>query len=103
MAVFNEIVEKKMNDPRGKLTWLIKCTTVDAKEMAKNCIQFPDELGFETAKQLFIERYDDPYRIIAAYRKEIKHQIQIKAGDSDAYQQFQNFLVKLENIGHFQS
>ena len=24
MAIFNEIVEKKVDDPRGKLTWLIQ-------------------------------------------------------------------------------
>ena len=49
------------------------------------------------------ERYGDPYRIISVYRKEIKYWPQIKAGDADAYQKFQNFLVKLENIGHLQS
>ena len=57
----------------------------------------------ETAKPFVSERYGVPYRIIAAYRKEIKHWPQIKAGDANAYQKFQNFLVKPENIGHFQS
>ena len=52
MAVFNEIVEKKVDGARGQL---------------------PAELGFETAKRLLAERYGDSYRIIAAYRKEIKH------------------------------
>ena len=42
------------------------------------------------------------YRIIAAYRNEFKHWPQIKAGDADTYQRFQN-LVKLENAGHLQS
>ena len=36
MAAFNEIVEKKVDDPRGKLIQLIKYTTGDAKEKAKN-------------------------------------------------------------------
>ena len=71
--------------------------------MAKYCIQLPAEIGFETAKRLLTERYGDPYRIIAAYRKNIKHWPQIKAGDTDAYRKFQNFLVKLENVGHLQS
>ena len=52
---------------------LIKYTTGDAKEMTKNCIQLPAEIGFEAAKRLLIERYSDSYRIIAAYRKEIKN------------------------------
>ena len=55
-----ETVEKKVDDPRGKLTLLTKYTTGDAKEMVKNCIQLPAEIGFETAKQLLTERYGDP-------------------------------------------
>ena len=73
MAVFNKIVEKRVDDIRGKLTLLIKYTAGDAREMTKNCIQLPPEIGFETAKQLFDERYADPYRNIAAYKKEIKY------------------------------
>ena len=49
MAVFHEIVKKKVDNPRGKLTRLIKYTTGDAKEMIKICIQLPPEIGFETA------------------------------------------------------
>ena len=50
MAVFKEAVENKMTDPRGWLTCLIKFTKREAKEIAKNCIQLPLELGFKTAK-----------------------------------------------------
>ena len=57
MAVFNEIVEKKVDDPKRKLTQLIKYTTDDAKETVKNCIKLPVEIGFETAKQWLTERY----------------------------------------------
>ena len=96
-------VEKKVDDPYGKLARLIKYTTVDAKEITKNSIQLPAEIEFETAKQLLTERYGDLYRIRAVYGKEIEYWSQIKSGDADAYQKFQNFLVKLENIGHLQS
>ena len=44
MAVFNEIVEKKVDDPRGKLTQLIKYTTGDANDMVKNCNQLLAEI-----------------------------------------------------------
>ena len=60
-------------------------------------------LPLNSLLRLLTQRYGDTYRIIAAYRYEIKHWLQIKAGDADAYQKFQNFLVKLENIGHLQS
>ena len=38
MTVFDEAVEKKIDDPRGKLTRLIKYTTGEVKERVKNCI-----------------------------------------------------------------
>ena len=49
------------------------------------------------------ERFGDPHRITAAYRKEIKQWPQIIAGDADAYKKFQNFLVKCESIDHLQN
>ena len=36
MAVFREVVENKVTDPRGRLTCLIKFTKGKAKEIAKN-------------------------------------------------------------------
>ena len=103
MAVFKEVVEKRVDDERGKLTCLIKYTKGDAKDMVKNCIQLPPEDGFKTAKHLLNERYGDPHRIIAKYRREIKQWPQIKSGDAVACQKRQNFLIKYENIGHLQS
>ena len=103
MAVFKEVVENKVTDPRGRQTRLIRFTKGEAKEIAKNCIQLLSELGFKTAKQLLTERFGDPHIITASYRKEIKQWPQIKAGDAGAYRRFQNFLVKCENIDHLQS
>ena len=102
MAVFKEVVEKMVTDSRGRLTHLIKFTKGEAKEIAKNCIQLPQEVGYKTVKRLLNERVGDPHRITAAYRKEIKQWPQIKAGDADAYRKFTNFLVKCENIDHLQ-
>ena len=72
MAVFKEVVEKKVDDERRKLTCLIKYTKGDAKDTVKNRIQLPPEDGFKTAKHLLNERCGDPHRTIAAYRCEIK-------------------------------
>ena len=38
IAVFKEVVENKVTDPRGRLTCLIKFIKEKAKEIAKNCI-----------------------------------------------------------------
>ena len=96
MAVFKEVVEKRVDDEPGKLMCLVKYTKGDAKDMVKNCIQLPPEDGFKTAKHLLNERYGDPHRIIAAYRCEISNGHRSNL----AYQRFQNILIKCENIGH---
>ena len=102
MAVFDETVKKKVEEPRGKLTRLIKYTTGEVKEMVKNCIELPPKEGYETAKQLIGKLYGDPHRVIAAYCKEIKQWPQIKSGDAEPYRKFHNFLLKCENIKQMQ-
>ena len=102
MADFKEVVEKRVEDVRGKLTHLIIYTKGHAKDMVKNCMQLPPEDGFKTTKHLLNERYGRPQWIIAAYCCEIKQLTQIKSGDAVAYQKLENFLIKCENIGHLQ-
>ena len=85
MAVFNEVVEKRIDDEKGKLTRLIKYTKGEPKEMVKNCIQLPADVGFNCAKRLLQERYGDPHKIIAAYRQEIKLWPSIRPGDAESY------------------
>ena len=45
IAVFDEVVEKKIYDPRGRLSRLIKYTDGQPKEMIKHCIQQPAVVG----------------------------------------------------------
>ena len=102
MAIFYEVVERKVDDAQGRLTRLIKFTKGEAKEMVKTYIQLPSEVGFKTAKRSMHERYGDPHRITATYRNQIKKWPQIKPGDCDAYRKSQNFLIKCENIDQMQ-
>ena len=39
MEIFKEVVEKRIEDPRGRLTRLIKCTSGEAKDLIRHCIQ----------------------------------------------------------------
>ena len=45
-AVFEEVVQKKIENPRGRLTKLIKYTDGQPKEMIKHCIQKPEAVGY---------------------------------------------------------
>ena len=40
VAVFDEAVEQEIEDSHGKLTYLIKCTTGEVKEMVKIAYNF---------------------------------------------------------------
>ena len=51
MEVFKEVVEKKIEDPRGRLTRVIKYTTREAKNLIKYCIQQPSAEGYKNAME----------------------------------------------------
>ena len=72
MEVFKEVVEKRIEDPRGRLTRLIKYTTGEAKDLIKHCIKQRSAEGYENAMEISENRYEDPLKILASYRREIK-------------------------------
>ena len=85
IAVFDEVVEKKIDDPWGRLTRLIKYTYGQPKEMIKHCIQQPVAVGYENATSLFEEKYGNPHQILAVYCKEIKSWQQLTPADGTPY------------------
>ena len=97
LAVFKELVEKKIDDARGRLTRLIKYIDGEPKEIIKHCIQQPANIGYKNARSLLEQKYGSPRIIIAAYRKEIKAWLQLKPADGAAFQKLHNFLIKYES------
>ena len=61
MALFSEVVETKIDDPRGGLTRMIKYTMGEPKELIKHCIQLP-----------WKKNYGNPHKILSSYRREVK-------------------------------
>ena len=98
IALFREVVESKVDDPRGKLTRLIKYTSGDARELIKHCIQLPSNEGFKHAKYLLEKVYGNPHKILASYRKEVKNWQPIKFGDGIAFRWFHNFLLRCKSV-----
>ena len=66
MEVFKEVVEKRIEDPRGRLTRLIKYATGEAKDLIQHCIQQPSAEGYENAMELLESRYGDSHKILAS-------------------------------------
>ena len=69
MMLFHEIVEKRVDNPRGKLTRLINYTKGDAKEMIKHCAQQPPAEALRNTKALLGRKYGSPYKIMTMYKK----------------------------------
>ena len=67
IALFREVVESKVGDPRGKLTKIIKYTSGDIRELIKHCIQFPSNERFKLAKYLFEKVYENQHKILASF------------------------------------
>ena len=98
MAIFKEVVENRIDDPRGRLIRLIKYTKGEAKELVMNYIHQPFIEGYQTAKMLLEKRHGDPHRLLGSYRKEIKEWQQLKLGDAAGFRKFSNFLVRCQNV-----
>ena len=52
MTLFHEVVEKRIDDSRGRLTRLLKYTSVNAKEMIKHCVQEPPTVGYQHVEKI---------------------------------------------------
>ena len=50
MELFAEVVETKIEEPRGRLTRLIKFTTGEARELIKHRIQLLHNRGYQHAR-----------------------------------------------------
>lgn len=98
ISVFKEVVETKIDDPRGRLTRLIKYTSGEARELVRNCINLPPDICYQEAIKLLQNMYGNPYKIIAAYRQEIKNWPTVKPGDAAGFRKFFNFMVRCKSV-----
>ena len=73
LSIFAESVEKKIEDPQGKLLRLIRCTTGEAQELVKHFINDKLAHGYRNTIELLKRQYGNPHRLLAAYRMEIKY------------------------------
>ena len=98
MALFKEAVESKLEDPRERLIRLLKYTSGETKKLINHCIQLSSNECFKYAEYLLEKVYENPHKILASYRKEIKQWPQIKFGDARAFWKFHTFLLKCRSM-----
>ena len=91
MALFVEVVETKIEEPRGRLARLIKFTTGEARELIKHCIQLPHNRGYQHARAHLERTCGNPHKILSSYRKEIKERSPLNLEMQRAFVNFITF------------
>ena len=99
MSMFQESVEKKVDDPRGRLTRLIKYTRGEPRELVKHFINDRADCGYKNAIALLQKQYGNRHTLLSSYRKEIKLMQPLKPGDAAAFRRLFNFLIKCQAMG----
>ena len=78
MTLFHELVEKQIDDLRGRLSRLIRYMTGDLKDMIQHCRQQPPSVSYRNAKKLLDQKYGNSCNIMGVYRKETETWSQIR-------------------------
>ena len=65
IALFAKVVETNIEEPRGRLTRLIKFTTGEARELIKHCIHLPRSRSYQHARALLERTYCNSHKIIS--------------------------------------
>ena len=98
MSMFKESVEKKIEDPRGRLTRLIQYTRGEVKDLIINFINDRPDYGYNNAMAVLHRQYGNPHTLLASYRREVRQMAPLKAGDATAFKKLFNFLIKCQTI-----
>ena len=98
MSMFQESVEKKIDDPRRRLTRIIKYTRGEPRKLVKHFITDRADCGYNNAIALFQKQYGNPHTTLLSYRKEIKLMEPLKPGVAAAFRKLFNFLIKCQTM-----
>ena len=98
MALFKKVVERKIDDPWGRLTRLINYTTGDTKNLIKYCIKLSSNEGIENPKCFLEKVYGTPHKILVLCKREVKQWPQIKFQGARAFRKIHNFLLECRKV-----
>ena len=67
MSMFRISVEKKIEDPKGRLTRLIQYIRGEAKDLIKNFINNRPEYGYNHDMAILHRQYGNPHSLLSSY------------------------------------
>ena len=92
-ATFNDVVENRIQDPRGRLTRLLKYTAGDAKYVIKHCIHEEEQVCFKEAIRLLDKEYGDKHLLVNLYLNKLRKWPKIPPNNPTAYKKLHRFLL----------
>ena len=98
MSVLKELVERKIEDPKGRLTQLIRYTRGEGKDLIKNFINHRREYRYNKTMAVLQRQYGNPYTLLSSYRRQVRMMVPLKAGDVTAFRKLFKFLIKCQTI-----
>ena len=72
MTTFQQAVEEKIDDERGRLRRVLKYMIGEPKELVKGCIYLSSKHCYQEAKYLLYYHYGDAHRILSEFKKQIR-------------------------------
>ena len=81
-SMFRDTVQKRIHDPQGRLTRLIRYTCREAKELVKYFIHNRPDVGYTNVINLLEKHYDNSHRLLTSYRRKMKQMSKVKPGDA---------------------
>ena len=98
MSMFRESVEKKIEDPKVRLNWLMQYTRGEAKDLIKNFLKDTPEYKYNNGMAVLHRQYGNIHTLLLSYRWEVRQMVPLKAGDATAFRKLLNFPIKCQTI-----
>ena len=95
-TTFKDVVERTVNDERGRLNRLLKYTKGEAKELIQPCVHEPDKYCYKRALKLLDNEYGNVHKISCSYLKELREWPIVKTADHLTFRKLYRFLLKCQ-------
>ena len=96
LSNFQDIVESKVDDQRGRLNLLIQNTEGEAKELIKHCVYNNPDSCYDDAMYLLGKEYGNPLRIACAHMEKLRNWAIVKHGDGIGLKALYRFLLQCQ-------
>ena len=90
MSMFRDSVEKKIQDPKGRLTRLIQYTRGETNDLIKNSINDRPEYGYNNGMAILHRQYGNPHTLLSSYRREVRQMVPLKGEYATAFRKLPN-------------